>query len=184
MRLFQLFAVVRDREALGRYVRLGRDESTFVSRSAGRISPIGLNEAVVKEMARLREYLRRSGRLQKHRMLHWYTSEARVGKLRYSLARLVDLRIAYGFDVTVVIVPFLDQQNHGAAYQMVYRIVELELERADFDVLNVYADFEEAGFDVSVGNRLHPNELGHAIIAERIHRHLVSRFTERTKGPL
>jgi len=59
--------------------------------------------------------------------------------------------------------------------KLVYDIFSLEARKYDFSLISLHKEFKELGFkELKVGKKdtLHPNALGHAVIAKKIYEHL------------
>lgn len=134
--------------------------------------------------ARLRERMREieaqvSSHPDHHRVLSWYASPRRIGKLRAGFQRLKTLSDEHGFGVSVLIVPFVGEDM--AAYRVAYDIVALEARRNGFDVIEALQEFVDAGAARVELEPLptHPNELGHRLIAEKLFGFYLERSQER-----
>src|SRR5262249_34957784 len=107
--------------------------------------------------------------------LPWYVSEARLGKLRYAFERLAALSRRNGFEVVVLLVPFLDDEGRPTAYHAAFDLVRHEAERVGFTTLDPTDDFRVRGFERFMLEHdgkldvVHPNVEGHAILAQRLY---------------
>jgi lysophospholipase L1-like esterase len=105
-----------------------------------------------------------------------YTSKAHLRKLRYSFERLRHLRDTHGFDVVVMIISYLNEDELSKKkYQIIYNIIAHEAGREGFDVLNTYNVFSSTGFDNLLradNDAIHPNELGHKLMADLLYQHI------------
>ena len=107
----------------------------------------------------------------KHRYLGWYTNEARVGKLRYSLERLEGLSREHGFEVALFVVPWLGDKGMEAAYDALYGIVQHETERVGFRFVPMVDATRPRGHAKLLIEKRdfgHPNATGHRVMAERV----------------
>ena len=85
-----------------------------------------------------------------------------------SFEKLKALSAEFGFKVSVVIIPFLDPVD---AYEWAYDIVHHEAQQRGFDVIEVLDPFKEVGVNdltIAPHDTIHPNELGHRIIADAL----------------
>ena len=176
-RLLQLLTVRIDTAKAGReYAALNR-EDVFRRRNAEWIAPLGADDGIRADMERMKSLLAESP--VSFPYLEWYTSEARIGKLRYSFERLArDAREA-GFEAVVVVIPYLNEKGHPAGFRLAYEMVRSEAERAGLRTVDVLEDFLGAGLEElsrypgGVLDPLHPNPEGHALIAARLHAELL-----------
>jgi lysophospholipase L1-like esterase len=175
LRVVQLFAINRDRLEAAQDAGDALDDGLFVARNRGWIADVTEDPEVTRRIERLRALLAGAVDPREHRFLPWYASAPRIGKLRFAFERLAGLAAAHGFDVTVLILPQLDEGRYAAAYAIAYETVRHEAERVGFDVVNVRERFRDAGFESVRANRIHPNERGHEIIAGLLHQHLLTR---------
>jgi lysophospholipase L1-like esterase len=173
LRVVQLLAVSRDRLEEAGHAEDALDDDLFERENREKIVDVREDAEVVERIERLRKTIEPPVDSRKHRFLPWYVSEARIGKLRFSFERLAELAAAGGFGVTVAIVPHLNEERHAAAYAIVYESIRYEAERVGFGVVDLYDPFSAEGFEGVRTNRIHPDERGHEIIAERIHAHLI-----------
>jgi lysophospholipase L1-like esterase len=109
-----------------------------------------------------------------------YASTGHLRKLRYSFERLRHLRDKNGFDVVVMIISYLREDDHSKKkYQIIYNIVSHEAERVGFDVVNTYNVFVSTGFNNLLradNDAIHPNELGHKLMAGLLYQHIDSKI--------
>ena len=179
-RLLQLLTVRVDRSGVRDEMRSLNAEDEFRRRNIERIVSLANDPELLEMMASLRRELAEDGGSGPAPYLAWYTSEPKVGKLRFSFARLVRLAEEHGFEVLVAIFPFLDERRQPGAYRLAYDLVHHEAARAGFEILELRDDFEAFGFEKLMlqGKRptpLHPNEDGHRIAAERLFESLRDR---------
>jgi lysophospholipase L1-like esterase len=101
----------------------------------------------------------------------WYGSSDRVGRVRFALRRLAMLSREEHFAVVVMIVPWLSEDEQSPSHQVVHRIVDLEARRAGFDTIDLTGDFARFGWErlrIAPDDPIHPNEAGHALMAEAL----------------
>lgn len=115
--------------------------------------------------------------------IRWYTSQARVGRLRHAFDRLKELSDAHGFAVVVVIFPYLDDAAWTEHWQLVYQIIKHEASRLNFKTVDVYDDFRAHGLAnirLRPYDNDHPNALGHKLIADRLSPLVLAHVTGET----
>jgi len=127
-----------------------------------------LGDAYVRERIRqIEEYVSSHG--ARPVVFSWYSSAHRLSKLRAGFERLKAISRQHGFKVSVVIIPFV--LEHVAAYSAAYDIVHHEARRNGFDVIEPLQKFVDTGITRirrSPRDGIHPNELGHRLIAESL----------------
>jgi lysophospholipase L1-like esterase len=173
-RVVQFLAVRRDRLDQARYFESANREERFRQRFAGRIADLAGDAELAELRLRLRDYLDEHSIVTRRGFLEWYALEDHIGRLRYAFEALSKLSLEHGFDVVVTIVPYLAEGNHAAAYDLAYAIVRHEAERNGFDVVGIQDEFREVGLArvANPDSKLHPNPLGHRIIADRLYDYL------------
>lgn len=154
----------RERIVLAREARRANELDRFVTRFAGRIDPIGEDSIASAGVGRLSTLLASSPGV--HETIGWYAEPERIGRLRYTFRRLSELAAEHGFDLAILVFPYLEPSTpvHRAAYD----ILRHEAERQSIDVLEVVDDFEEAGIErlrQSRNDLIHPGAAGHSLIA-------------------
>jgi lysophospholipase L1-like esterase len=169
LRIAQFFVVRLDRAMLARqFEDLNRDD-VFRREHAGRIAPVGHDPDVQQAVREIERLLARGEESSPPPFLGWYTSEAKIGRLRYSFERLRGIADDEDFATLVLIIPYLDEGAYAEAYRRAYDLVAHEAQRAGFAVLNLHGAFQRHGFE-KLGGPLHPNEAGHRVIASEIYR--------------
>lgn len=127
-----------------------------------------LGDAYVSERMRLiEEYV--SSNADYPTTFSWYASAHRLSNLRAGFERLKVLSRQHGFKVSVVIIPFV--REHVDAYGAAYDIVRNEARRNGFQVIEPLQKFVDTGITrlkISPRDGIHPNELGHRLIAEKL----------------
>ncbi len=104
-----------------------------------------------------------------HRVFSWYSSAHKLSNIRAGFERLKALSRQYGFKVSVMIIPFV--LEHVDAYDAAYDIVRHEARRNGFDVIEVLQEFIDTNIKylkIRPSDGIHPNELGHRLIAEKL----------------
>lgn len=116
-----------------------------------------------------------------------YSSEPHLGKLRYSLERLKKLKDKHGFDVLVMSISFFNEnESTKEINSTVYNMIEHEASRLGFDVLSTYDTFISAGFENlknTENDNIHPNPLGHKLMAELLYEYINSNYPSAGKQP-
>lgn len=98
----------------------------------------------------------------------WFASEARLGRLQHALGRLADLRDQHHFGVTVLLIPYLEDD---ALIERGVAIVSALAESFGFVVVNQQAEFRAAGLSqlrIRAEDPVHPSALGHEIMARAL----------------
>jgi lysophospholipase L1-like esterase len=177
LRALQWIAIRIDRISEARYQEAAYDDTRFAELNRGRIADVSGDAELTALIQRLGDEIAGREPQKLHRFLGWHSSRERIGKLRYSLERLASVRRAGHFGVTVVVVPFLREEERSSAYRIAYEIVLHEARRQGFDVVDVRDAFVAAGMDRLREGRdpIHPNARGHAIIAQQLRAHFGAR---------
>lgn len=150
---------------------LNRD-AEFRRRNEGRIDSLADDPAQRARLAALATQIAAAG--VPLPFAEWYTSEAKIGRMRHAFARLGSLSREAGFEVVVAILPFLDEAGHPEIYRSAYEIAAHEARRAGFRVLLLRDVLFERGFGALRLQRatgpdpLHPNAEGHRLVAEAL----------------
>ncbi len=172
LRTLQYFFVSRDAARAGREYSTYNKEDVFRARNEGWIATLPADDPVRERMARIAEF--DAAATVNLFFARWYTSEDRIGKIRFAFERLAAHAREQGFTVYLVPIPYLAERGHGEAYAAIYELVAAEGERAGFRTVDVLASFRAAGLpklatypDGHV-DPLHPNTVGHGLLAERI----------------
>lgn len=162
LRVVQFVADRLDRLRTRDWMAEKNDLEVFRRDFAGRIDPIGREESELRALMESVPDLPPSA---------WYRSEERVGRLRHAFGRLARLARENDFPVIVAIVPWLVGSGDSYPHAAAHRIVALEAARAGFETVDVTPAFLAVGMSslrVSPQDPLHPNPLGHRIIAESL----------------
>lgn len=175
-------------EQLGQVIRFrtANEERQFAADNARYIIPVRQDATLMALVGELESHLEDAdgsgwfGSSHTNAVASWYASLSRLGKLEYALQRLARLKQQHGFEVAVVLVPYLEP---NAAYRVAYRIVEHQARKHDFDLISLEREFDAYGlralrFAHRPGDKAHPNEEGHRLIAEKLHGH-VARLAAR-----
>jgi lysophospholipase L1-like esterase len=115
-----------------------------------------------------------------------YSSENHLRKLRYSLERLKQLKDKHEFNVIVLIVSYLKEDDKSKKnYQIIYNIIKHESSRLGFDIVNTYNTFKTAGFNNLIKTErdgIHPNELGHKLMSTLLYENIDSKLFSVNNG--
>ncbi len=104
-----------------------------------------------------------------HDTFAWYSSAAMLSNLRSNFDKLKSLSQKHGFRVSVVIIPYL--RDDSGSYSAAYDIIRYEARRNKFDTIDILDKFKEvntADLQVKPDDQIHPNELGHRLIAQKL----------------
>ncbi len=152
------------------------EESNFVKNNEGYIVDVRDDQTLNSIVINLENELVGNDKSISRHVL-WSLSYSRIGKLRYSLEKLKSLQDQHEFQVIVVIIPYLlENESNESIYKLVYKIVEYESERLGYEVINVHDLFKSTGFKKVRIDDLHPNRLGHSIIADALYKHINSNL--------
>ena len=173
IRLFQFVRSRLDTAGLGRDNMRANLEANFAADNRDYIADTTSDAELGAIMSRLKTEMETNGSAASRFRVANYLSHARIGKLRYALGELGRLQRQHGFRVLVVIVPYLvEEKRYESTYRLIYDIVEHESTRAGFEVIRLEGSFEAAGYDqliIAGWDRLHPNALGHTLIAKALY---------------
>lgn len=140
-------------------------------------SEIELQAEIRERMQWIEEYTSNSD--SGHPTLAWYADSRKVRKVAGVFDQLRTLSAEHRFDVSVLIIPYLN--DHIEAHDWAYDIVRREAERNGFDVIEVLDRFLETGMsDLQLKSRdvIHPNPMGHSIIGETLFEYYRSHATQ------
>jgi len=177
-RLAQFVRVQLDRAELIHYSNTANSDESFDATYKQMQADISGDLILQQKMQRLSELLARNAGEKNSKTIFSrdYTQTNRIQRLRFGLEHLKALQQQQGFAVQVLVTPYLlEDANSQPVYQAVYAIVEHEMARLDFPVLNFYQPFAAVGLDNLVlkkNDGIHPNERGHDIIARELHRRI------------
>lgn len=146
-------------------------EAVFLEENEAHIASVAGDAEVLGLMEKLAQTIGPEPLDYAHRYLRWYTSEARVGRLRHCWERLARHSAQHGFGVTVALVPWLDDEGYAEAYDLAYSIAAHEARRAGFAVVAPVEIFRAAGLSrLRLGgkDRAHPSRAGHRILAQEL----------------
>jgi lysophospholipase L1-like esterase len=98
----------------------------------------------------------------------WYASASRLGRLQHAFERLAALSSGHGFAVTVLLIPYLEEDpliERGLA------LVRALAEARGFQVVEARERFLAEGLEklrIRATDPVHPNARGHALLAEAV----------------
>lgn len=161
-----------ERRVLTRDLHELNSDAEFRRGNEGRIDPLEDDPVQLARLAALERGLTAAG--IPLAFAEWYTSRAKIGRLRHAFARLGRLSREAGFDVVVAILPYLDEAGHPELYESSYEIAAHEARRAGFRVLLLRDTLARSGLARLRQQRptgpdpLHPNAEGHRLVAEAL----------------
>jgi lysophospholipase L1-like esterase len=177
-RIVQFVFVQVDRLTLLQQLRALNSDEVFRQQFEGRIAPVGKDAQVQRRREELARMLDRY-QPEQPPFLAWYTSDVKIGRLRYAFERLRRAADDNGFEVVVLSIPYLGEAAFAEAYRAAYDLVAHEAERLGFRVLSVREAFLRHGVELLLlRDPLHPNEVGHRIIASELYRSLEEHWGE------
>jgi len=145
---------------------------------AGRIDPIGDDES---------ELLDLMSRVEDSYPAFWYGDRDKVGRLRHAFGRLRAAADEHGFDVVVVVIPWLEEDDDGRyPHDAVHGIVRHEAERLGFDVLDLKRRYMQRGIKslrLVGSDHCHPTPLGHEYVAKALSRFVEKRWAGGSEEP-
>jgi hypothetical protein len=144
---------------------------------AGQIDPIGDDETDLLDLMKT---------APPGQPFEWYRDRDRVGRVRFAFRRLATLSHVGSFPVLVAILPWLGGDGSGEPPQVVHQIVAREARRAGFDTIDLTREFERADMAklrMNADDPIHPNEVGHALIAEALVRYVREHSTPSPSPP-
>jgi len=112
----------------------------------------------------------------------WYGERDRVGRLRFAFRQLKSMSQENGFTVVVMIIPWLSADERQYPQSIAHRIVEFEARREGFDTIDLMGEFMRHGIEslkIKSDDPIHPNEVGHAIIADALANYVRSQAKQR-----
>lgn len=174
-RFVQFIRVQLDRVELIQYSKSANTNESFDSLYKNMQSDISGDAALQNKITLLSNLLNSlpEDNKGKYFFTRDYTQTSRIQRLRFALERLQALQKNNAFDVLVLVTPYLaEDKTSQPLYQAVYAIIEHEINRLDFASLNFYRQFADAGFDAVIlkeNDGVHPNELGHELIAKELY---------------
>lgn len=177
-RLAQFVRDNLDKISLRLHNQRANDETNFALHNSPYIVDVSDDQKLTRLTDKLRKELdKNDGNFSSH--ASWYISQTHLGHLRYSLERLHRLQVRHGFDTVVVTIPYLaEDDSNESIYRIIYEIVEYESKRIDADVINTHDSFRAEGFDnllISQNDFIHPNRVGHRLIAETLFDYVKSK---------
>jgi len=182
LRLIQWIQTKIDQINLSWHSKKMNNYERFVSNNKDYIVELGNDQTLSNRIEHLRLSLQNfAAKKGANYFVPMYLEQPYLGKLRYALEKLQKLQDKYRFHVVVVIIPVLTK-NHKDIYGAVYHIVEHEFSRVGFDVINMYDVFESTEFQkllIRDSDTIHPNKLGHRLIANQLSEYLNSKIISK-----
>lgn len=177
LRTMQLLRTTLDRLQLIRSLEADNQEAAFAERFEGLIERVNDDAALTALRDRLRTTL--EGIEEPDFRLEWYLSSVHLGKVAHALTRLQALSTEHAFDVIVAIIPFLDAR---APYEIPYAMVEHMTSSRGFETIDLRASLADVKLETlrsRESDPIHPNALGHRLIAEAIAPRVAARLRSR-----
>ncbi len=177
-RVVQLVSVRLDEVFLRRSMYYANDEQAFAARYRDRIADLSGDERALERVGAVRDAIPPEWGVY-HATLQWWSSPVRVGRVRWAFERLATLADEHGFDVVVAPLPYLEEQPDVAVQDRIDELIAYESERVGFELVPLRDAFRAAGLEalrIRADDVIHPNERGHAIVAERLAEHFVERL--------
>lgn len=181
-RCLQLFIDRLDKADMGRRFAAMNEEETFRRANAHRIAPV--DPELTALINRLRQHLIANRVKLQSPFLAWYTSESKIGKLKFAFERLRRLADRHDFEVVVLLIPFLAEEEYGRAYDLAYQMVRHLTATSGFHLVDVTGVFRARGLvnlmqvHGPARDPTHPSAEGHRIIAERLYAELPERVPD------
>ncbi len=176
-RILQWISTLRaESERARRAFLLGVEES-YAELHAREILPLDGDPELARRMGELEQSLaesRLAGGVR--RILGWYASPARIGRLKFAFDWLARLSRERGFEVVVLLIPVLQEDT---MIREGFGIVAHLAGTFGFEVIDVDGSFREAGFErlrITQGDPFHPNALGHVLLAAALEEHVRARL--------
>jgi len=173
-RLAQFIRVQLDRVDLIEYDESANSDENFNSTYKNSFADISQDNTLASQIQNLEKLLNKTE--GKYLFTHDYTQSNHIQRLRYGLQQLQALQKKKSFEVIALVIPYmLEDNNSQPIYQAAYKIIEHEMTRLNFSVVNPYQDFSEAGFKKLIlkkNDGVHPNAQGHEIIAKILYQHI------------
>lgn len=174
-RLVQLISESVEKIRTKNWEKRMNDPEVFRREFANQIDPIGDDESELLDL------MNRSPRWPGST---WYGNRDRVGRLRFGFRRLARLSHENHFQVVIMIIPLLQSKAGAYSHLAAHRIVEMEARRAGFDTIDLTDQFLRAGMEnltLSLGDIIHPNKIGHAIMADSLSAFITDHLPPRRK---
>lgn len=179
LRLAQFIRVQLDRIDAIAFSKIADSDESFHLAYRDRMANISGDETLASLMNRLRTELAKP---DAHYVFSAdYTKPDHIKRLRYGLEKLRALQTAHGFSVNVVVFPFLlENQGSHESYQLVYQIVQHEIQHAGFSQTDIYPEFSAEGFAnlaIRANDGVHPNARGHEIVANKLYKTISTKLS-------
>lgn len=176
LRLAQFIRVQLDRIALKEFNKKANKRETFIETYQNYMAELGEDEILFSMQKNLKQQLdtQYKNNQQRYAFSRSYTDTLYIQRLRYALQWLKTLQNQHGFGVTVLIFPFLiEDEQSRSIYHNIYQIIEHEMNRLDFNTIQLYPEYKKIGLEqlkIKAIDGVHPNKQGHAIAAEELYR--------------
>jgi len=174
LRLAQFVRVQLDRIELIEYEKSANTTENFDATYKNSLADISHDDELKNKIQALETLLNQ--RQGKFLFARDYTEANHIQRLRYALEQLKSLQEKNHFAVTILVIPYLMEDNDSQPiYQAIYQIIEHEMTRLGFSVINPYVDFSKAGFKnliLKKNDGVHPNAQGHEIMADALYKNI------------
>lgn len=156
-------------------------EESYARAFAGEIEP--LDQPLMPLVAALRTAVERLP-VAEHDLAtrrippRWYASERRLGRLQHAFGRLAELAREHGFEVTLLLIPYLEDDP---LIEQGFEIVRALAEGRGFAVVDPRAAFRSEGLAdlrLRAEDPVHPNARGHELLARSLAAHLRTGQTD------
>lgn len=98
----------------------------------------------------------------------WYASERRLGRLQHAFGRLAALAAEHGFAVTVLLIPYLEEDPLiERGFGLVRELAEVRGFRV-VEARDLIPGADLAALRIRAGDPVHPNARGHALLARAL----------------
>jgi lysophospholipase L1-like esterase len=176
LRLAQWIRVQMDRIEEEQFTETANMPASFHDTYKNTMADISQDDALPSLMKQLSDELAKPGI---HAVFTGdYTNDDHIRRLRFALEKLHTLQTTANFKVSTIIFPYLlEKPENHTAYQLSYQIVEHEMQRLGFSVIDIDTPFVSAGLEhllLRDNDGIHPNALGHRIVAETLYQALIT----------
>jgi len=171
LRLAQFIRVQLDKIALQEFTRDANNRENFLKAYGEFMTPVNNDKVLAGLLKKLQKQLK--GLSGQYAFTHIYTTDIYLQRLRFALEKLKSLQTEHQFTVTVVIFPFLiEDEQSQPVYQTIYQIIDHEMQRLNFSTIHLYGDYQKTGLEqlrIKEKDGVHPNREGHRLAAEKLY---------------
>ncbi len=170
-RLAQWLHVLRTERAQKRALYERNREEAYARAFAAEIEPLAPD--LLARVAALRAAVERQPAAEQDLATRripprWYASERRLGRLQHVFGRLAELAATHDFEVTVLLIPYLEDDP---LIDQGLELVRALAEARGFAVVDPRAAFRAEGLAslrIRAEDPVHPNARGHALLARAL----------------